>query len=213
MSDAGGGTLRILVLAAEGAPLGAAVTAALGGRSDVALLGPSADRQDPATIRSSGVDLLIAAGYERFVGRELREAPRLGALGLHPSLLPAYRGSHPLWWALRNGERTVGLTLYALDAGIDTGPVLLQREVATAGDDTFATLYARVCREAGPLLDALLDAVRDSGTLPASRPQPEAGASRYPAPGRPVRAVFKAWWALRPIVLRRGGRGGAWVDR
>jgi methionyl-tRNA formyltransferase len=67
--------------------------------------------------------------------------PRLGSICFHPSLLPKYRGASAINWALIKGETVTGLTLFWVDQGIDTGPVLLQKEVKIDPDDTTGSLY------------------------------------------------------------------------
>lgn len=129
------------------------------------------------------------------IGPRQRSAARLGAVGLHPALLPAYRGSYPLWWALRDGAREVGLTMYHLDDGIDTGPIIDQRRVPVERGDTFASLYVRVAALAPVMLRELLDYATAHDALPAGTPQ--TGEHRtYPTPSRPTRAAMKAWWSL-----------------
>ena len=68
-------------------------------------------------------------------------APRLGSICFHPSLLPKYRGASAINWALIRGEIVTGLSLFWVDQGIDTGPILLQKEVKVDPDDTTGSLY------------------------------------------------------------------------
>ena len=84
--------------------------------------------------------------------------PKLGTIQYHPSLLPKHRGISSMHWAIRAGESTTGLTVFWVDAGIDTGPILLQREVAIGPDDTVGSLYFDKLFQPG--VDALVEAVR-----------------------------------------------------
>jgi methionyl-tRNA formyltransferase len=86
-------------------------------------------------------DLAILAFVTQIVPPAVFNAPRLGSICFHPSLLPKYRGRSAINWALINGETKTGLTLFWVDEGIDTGPILLQKEVAVDPDDTTGTLY------------------------------------------------------------------------
>ncbi|MGE5301822.1 MAG: methionyl-tRNA formyltransferase [Alphaproteobacteria bacterium] len=86
-------------------------------------------------------DLAILAFVTQIVPPPVFSAPRLGSICFHPSLLPKYRGASAINWALINGESRTGLTLFWVDQGIDTGPILLQKEVAVAPDDTAGSLY------------------------------------------------------------------------
>lgn len=87
-------------------------------------------------------DAFVVAGWFHMVPRSWRQlAP---AYGLHASLLPAYRGGAPLVWAMINGESQTGISMYLLDDGVDTGPIIGQQAVHIDDDDTIATLYARI---------------------------------------------------------------------
>ena len=86
-------------------------------------------------------DLAILAFVTQIVPPAVFNAPRFGSICFHPSLLPKYRGRSAINWALINGEVRTGLSLFWVDEGIDTGPILLQKEVAVDPDDTTGTLY------------------------------------------------------------------------
>lgn len=102
-------------------------------------------------------DMFIAAGYNRLLKEKLLAIPRLGAVNFHASLLPAYRGKHPLYWALRNGEPLVGLTVHRMDPGLDTGDILYQIKVPVKKGDTVADLYSRIMEKSVPLVGRLID--------------------------------------------------------
>ena len=122
------------------------VLAGLIGVEGIELVGLDLDRLDPARLRAATPDLLISAGHQYLIAPAEIAVARLGTVGLHPALLPRYRGSHPLWWALHNHETEAGITLYRLDAGIDTGPIIAQRVVPILPGDTFRSLYLRTVR-------------------------------------------------------------------
>ncbi|HKX49934.1 MAG TPA: methionyl-tRNA formyltransferase, partial [Candidatus Binatia bacterium] len=86
-------------------------------------------------------DLAILAFVSQIIPPPVFNAPRLGSICYHPSLLPKYRGRTAINWALIRGETVTGLTIFWLDKGIDTGPILLQKEVRVEPDDTAGTLY------------------------------------------------------------------------
>lgn len=90
---------------------------------------------------SYNADLAILAFVTQIVPAQVFSVPRLGSVCFHPSLLPKYRGASAINWALINGETTTGVTLFWVDQGIDTGPILLQKEVAVEPDDTTGSLY------------------------------------------------------------------------
>jgi methionyl-tRNA formyltransferase len=86
-------------------------------------------------------DLAILAFVSFLVPPQAFSAPRLGSICFHPSLLPKYRGASAINWALIKGESVTGLSIFWVDAGIDTGPVLLQKDVQIDPDDTTGSLY------------------------------------------------------------------------
>ena len=86
-------------------------------------------------------DLAILAFVTQIVPPQVFSVPRLGSICFHPSLLPKYRGASAINWALINGETVTGLTLFWVDKGIDTGPILLQKEIKVGPDDTTGSLY------------------------------------------------------------------------
>jgi len=139
----------------------------------------------PANVRDSAwladlgalaPDLFIAAGYALILSTEALALPRHLAANFHASLLPAYRGKHPVFWTLRGDERWAGLTVHAMDRGIDTGDILYQVRLRTRREDTVAALYERIMDRSVALVGRLLrDAGR--GSVPR-RPQP-AGEGGY----------------------------------
>ena len=86
-------------------------------------------------------DLAVLAFVTQIVPPQVFSVPKLGSICFHPSLLPKYRGASALNWAIIKGETVTGLSLFWVDPGIDTGPVLLQKEVKIAPDDTTGSLY------------------------------------------------------------------------
>jgi methionyl-tRNA formyltransferase len=86
-------------------------------------------------------DLAILAFVSQIVPQQVFSVPRLGSICFHPSLLPKYRGASAINWALIRGETVTGLTIFWVDKGIDTGPILLQKEVKVEPDDTTGSLY------------------------------------------------------------------------
>ncbi|HVN87082.1 MAG TPA: methionyl-tRNA formyltransferase [Candidatus Binatia bacterium] len=86
-------------------------------------------------------DLAVLAYVTQIVPQSVFEVPRLGSICFHPSLLPKYRGGSAIPWQVIKGETRGGVTVFWVDPGIDTGPILLQKAAAIAPDDTAATLY------------------------------------------------------------------------
>src|SRR3984885_14093530 len=85
-------------------------------------------------------DAIIVVGYGRIIPQWMIDLPPLGNLNLHASLLPKYRGAAPIQWAIAMGETVIGVTTMKIDAGLDTGDMLLQAEMPIRDDDTAETL-------------------------------------------------------------------------
>jgi methionyl-tRNA formyltransferase len=120
-------------------------------------------------------DLLVLADYGKIVPDSLLAMAPLGALNLHPSLLPRHRGATPIPAAIASGDTDTGVSLIRMDAGIDTGPIVAQRHVPLRGDEDSPALESRLAGVAAELLVASLPGWID-GTLPAV-PQPGEGAT------------------------------------
>lgn len=110
-----------------------------------------------AAFVEAGADLALLAYVTQIVPEALLGVPRQGTLCFHPSLLPRYRGGSAIPWQLINGETRTGVTVFWTDAGIDTGPILLQREATAGTDDTAGGLYYQTLFPLG--VQACLDAV------------------------------------------------------
>jgi methionyl-tRNA formyltransferase len=97
-------------------------------------------------------DAVVIIAYGQIVPLRLIEIPRLGWINLHASLLPKYRGAAPVNWAILNGQTRTGLTTMQIDAGLDSGPVLLQTTLAIGPDETAPELARRLAEAGAPLL-------------------------------------------------------------
>lgn len=193
--------IQVYVAGAWDSMLTSGVLAGLIGVEGIELVGLDLDRLDPARLRAAAPDLLISAGHQYLIAPAEIAVPRLGTVGLHPALLPRYRGSHPLWWAIHNHETEAGITLYRLDAGIDTGPIIAQRAVPILPDDTFRSLYLRTVREIPPILAELRVAIDRTGDLPVGTVQDEALATYF---GPPSERQLRG--SLLGRIRRRAGR-------
>ena len=98
--------------------------------------------------------------------------PRLGAINLHPSLLPAYRGAAPIIWAVINGESTTGITTFYLNARVDAGDILMQEKVAIDPDETAGELEVRLSAEGSRLVLATVDAIANGTSTPKRQTGP-----------------------------------------
>jgi methionyl-tRNA formyltransferase len=141
-------------------------------------------------------DLFALASYGRILPKRLIELPRLGALNVHPSLLPKYRGATPIQSAILNGDRETGVTIMLMDAGMDTGDIVLQERVAIAPGETYGELHDRLARLGAELLARAIDLAGHAAL--ERRPQ-----SGEPSVTRPIEKkdllVDLAWPAQRVV--------------
>lgn len=129
------------------------------------------------TLKTLAPEVIIVVAYGKILPQAVLDLPPYGCINVHGSLLPKYRGAAPIQWAVLNGEPESGVTVMKMDAGIDTGDMLLTRTTFVGENETSGELYDRL-REMGA--DACVEALTalQAGKL-QSRPQPE-GASYAP---------------------------------
>jgi methionyl-tRNA formyltransferase len=123
-------------------------------------------------------DAIVVVAYGRLIPPWMLALPRLGCINLHASLLPRYRGAAPVQWAVANGDAFTGNTTMLLEEGLDTGPILLQRALAIAPEQTAADLLGVLAAGGAPLVLETLAGL-DAGTI-QPRPQNHAGATLAP---------------------------------
>jgi methionyl-tRNA formyltransferase len=97
-------------------------------------------------------DAIIVVGYGRIIPQWMINLPRLGNINLHASLLPKYRGAAPIQWAIAHGETMTGVTTMRIDAGLDTGDILLQKEMPIGANDTAETLAPALAASGSELI-------------------------------------------------------------
>jgi len=131
-----------------------------------------------AKLREIAPDTIIVVGYGRIIPKWMLDLPRFGNINLHASLLPKYRGAAPIQWAIANGESVTGVTTMRIDEGLDTGDILLQRELAIADNDTAETLSPKLAAIGADLMINTLRGL-NAGTI-KPRPQNNAAASLAP---------------------------------
>jgi methionyl-tRNA formyltransferase len=110
-------------------------------------------------IKNLKADSLIVVAYGKILPAEILSLPKYGALNVHASLLPKYRGAAPIQWALLNGEKESGVTIMKIDAQLDTGDILLQEKVTVLEEDNAGTLAAKIFAAGEKLLLTALAAV------------------------------------------------------
>jgi len=117
-----------------------------------------------AALEAIAPDAIVVVAYGRIIPPWMLALPRLGCINLHASLLPKYRGAAPIQWAVAMGETVTGNTTMLLEEGLDTGPILLQQELAIAPEQTTADLFDVLAKQGAPLVVETLAGL-DAGTI------------------------------------------------
>lgn len=147
-----------------------------------------------ARLESIAPDAIVVVAYGRIVPPWMLALPRLGCINLHASLLPRYRGAAPIQWAVAMGETVTGNTTMLLEEGLDTGPILLQREIAIAPEQSAPDLFDVLALEGAPLAVETLSGLQDGSIKPT--PQDHARATLAPILDREDGQMdFAAWTA------------------
>jgi methionyl-tRNA formyltransferase len=150
-------------------------------------------------------DAILVVAYGRIIPKWMLDLPRLGNLNLHGSLLPKYRGAAPVQWAIANGEGSTGATTMCLDEGLDTGDILLQREMALAPSMTAVDVFPLLAEMGADLMMETLRGL-DAGTI-VPRKQDEAKATLAPILtredgrmdfARPAMTLYNRWRGFQP---------------
>jgi methionyl-tRNA formyltransferase len=123
-------------------------------------------------------DAIVVVGYGRILPQWMIDLPRLGNINLHASLLPKYRGAAPIQWAIARGEEVTGVTTMRIDAGLDTGDILLQKEIPINPEDTAETLAPQLAAIGADLVIETLRGLQVGAIKP--RPQDHAKATLAP---------------------------------
>jgi methionyl-tRNA formyltransferase len=123
-------------------------------------------------------EAIVVVGYGRIIPPWMIDLPRLGNINLHASLLPKYRGAAPIQWAIAMGETVTGVTTMRIDPGLDTGDILLQRNILIAAEDTAETLAPRLAAIGADLMVETLPGLA-AGTI-QPRPQDHSRATLAP---------------------------------
>jgi len=120
-----------------------------------------------AQLTAIAPDAIIVVGYGRIIPQWMIDLPPLGNINVHASLLPKYRGAAPIQWAIATGETVTGVTTMKIDAGLDTGDMLLQAELPIAPDDTSESLAPRLAELGAELLVETLARLEGGVITPA----------------------------------------------
>jgi len=166
-------------------------------------------------VRTAAADLFVVNAYSMLLNNDWLAWPTVAALNVHAGLLPEYRGANVINWALVNGERKSGVTIHHLDAGIDTGDLVLQRPIEIQFEDTAVSLRDKLLNLIGPMLRVVISQAR-SGTLPRM-PQDARRARHWPRRRAEDGRIDFSWTTPRIYNLIRAlvapWPGAFYVDR
>ncbi len=123
-------------------------------------------------------DFIVVAAYGQILTQKLLDVPKIMPINVHGSLLPKYRGAAPIQWAIINGETETGITIMKMDAGMDTGPILLQKALRIDPFENFGNLYNRMAKLGAEALLEAIDGILAGSITP--KEQPSEGVSYAP---------------------------------
>ena len=132
-----------------------------------------------ALVKEMSPDAIVVAAFGQIIPKAILDIPPLGSINVHASLLPKYRGAAPVHYALFNGETVTGVTTMLMDPGLDTGPILLQREVEILPEDNEGALEARLAEVGADLLIQTVELLEKGAITP--RPQDDSQATHAPS--------------------------------
>jgi len=125
-------------------------------------------------LRRLAPEMMVVVGYGQIIPQTLIDLPAYGVLNVHASLLPKYRGAAPIQWAIANGETETGVTIMQIDAGLDTGDILLQRSTPIGPDETAPELAARLAYLGAELLIEAIDQIANGTAHPKKQDEQQA---------------------------------------
>ena len=114
------------------------------------------------TLKSLEPDVLCVVAYGKILPQEVLDIPKYGAINVHGSLLPKYRGAAPIQWAVLNGEKETGITTMFMDAGMDTGDMILKEKVSIGEEETTGELWERLSKLGAQLLVQTLEKIQNA---------------------------------------------------
>ncbi len=148
-------------------------------------------------LRAMKPEAMIVVGYGQIIPQAILDIPPLGIINVHASLLPKYRGAAPIQWAIARGESRTGVTTMRIDAGLDTGDMLLKWETEIGAEETAVELGERLATAGADLL------VRTLETLPSIKPEPQDNAQATYAPILKKEDGHIDWHMPRQEILDR----------
>jgi len=140
-------------------------------QAGIPVLQPTRIRTEEFTtiLKSYCPDLIVVAAFGRILPASILELPRLGCINIHGSLLPRHRGAAPIQWAVIKGDEQAGVTIMQMDAGMDTGDILLSAAISVSKDETAGSLFGKLADLGGTTLSQALDLLRQEKLTPVKQ--------------------------------------------
>ena len=129
-------------------------------------------------IKAINPDIMITCAFGQIISQEILDIPKYGVINIHASLLPKYRGSSPIQWCLVNGESKTGVTIMRTALAVDSGDILLQKEIDILPEENAGELFDRLAVLGGEAIVEALEIIKDGKAV--YTPQDESKATHYP---------------------------------
>lgn len=174
-------------------------------KNNIQVFQPNTIRKEPhliERIRQMQPDFLITVAFGQILSQEILDIPKYGTINMHASLLPKYRGANPIQWAIINGDKITGITTMLTDIGVDTGAMLLKKEIKITQDMTSCELAEIIAKEAPVILDETLVGIVNGSIKPI--PQNDNEATHAP---KLTKLDGKINWDEPPEVIHNKVRG------
>ena len=145
---------------------------------DLPVYQPVRIRKEPEfiqTLRDMQPDVIVVVAFGQILPKEILDIPRLGCVNVHASLLPKFRGAAPIQWSIIDGEEVTGVTTMLMDAGLDTGDMLLKAEIPVDPKETGGSLHDKLAAVGGELLEKTLIGLEAGTIVPEKQDDSQAG--------------------------------------
>lgn len=145
---------------------------------DLPVYQPVRIRKEPEfiqTLRDMKPDVIVVVAFGQILPKEILDIPRLGCVNVHASLLPKFRGAAPIQWSIIDGEEVTGVTTMLMDAGLDTGDMLLKTEIPMDPKETGGSLHDKLAAVGGELLEKTLIGLEAGTIVPEKQDDSQAG--------------------------------------
>lgn len=127
--------------------------------NNIKVFQPNKIRLDYDTLKKLDIDLIVTCAFGQILPKEVLDLPKYGSINVHASILPKYRGSAPIQWAIMNGDKTTGITIMYMDEGMDTGDIIKISEIPIENNDDVGTLHDKLSILGKNTLESTLESI------------------------------------------------------